>query len=73
MTKYMNLSGNSNVEAYEIGEDHITVKFFGTWRTYTYSYYSAGRENVEKAKGLAKQGQGLNSFIMREMKYDYEN
>lgn len=73
MIRYGNLNGDSNVEAYEIGTDYITVKFFGTWETYTYSYYSAGRDKVEKAKRLAKQGYGLNSFIMREMKYDYEN
>lgn len=73
MIRYGNLNGDSNVEAYEIGANYITVKFFGTWKTYTYSYCSAGRENVEEAKRLARQGYGLNSFIMREMKYDYEN
>lgn len=46
MIRYGNLNGDSNVEAYEIGTDYITIKFFGTWKTYTYSYYSADRDKV---------------------------
>lgn len=72
MNRYANLGGNSNVEAYEIGASFIRVKFYGTNKIYAYSYNSAGMENVEKAKLLAINGQGLNSFIMRSMKYLYE-
>ena len=39
---------------------------------YTYSYKSAGVENVEQMKKLARQGYGLNSFINKNVKYDYE-
>ncbi len=72
MNHYANLGGNSNVETYEIGATFIRVKFYGTNKLYTYSYNSAGMQNVEKAKDLAIRGQGLNSFIMRNMKYLYE-
>ena len=72
MYQYANLGGNSNVEAYETGGTFIRVKFYGTSKIYTYSYNSAGMENVEKAKRLAFSGQGLNSYIMRFMKYLYE-
>ena len=72
MTRYANLNGNSNVEAYEIGSDYIAVKFYRTAKIYRYTYASAGRSNVEQAKKLAKSGSGLNSFIMNYMRYSYE-
>lgn len=71
MTRYINRNGNSNIEAYEIGYDYIDVKFFGIYKIYRYSYNSAGKDNVEEAKLLARQGYGLNSFIMRRMRTLY--
>lgn len=50
MVRYLNIGGNSNVEAYEIGVTYIRVKFFKTAKIYTYSYESAGIENVEYMK-----------------------
>ena len=72
MIEYKNINHDSNVEAYSIGLDYIDVKFFGTAKVYRYSYRSAGREHVEKMKTLAKQGDGLNSYIMRNVKFNYE-
>lgn len=72
MQHYSNLGGNSNVISYEIGDAYIDVLFKGTPRIYTYSYESAGIENVEYMKVLARQGYGLNSFINRHVKYNYE-
>ncbi len=71
MVRYKNLGGNSNVHFYEIGSDYVMVQF-STGRPYKYSYRSAGRDKVEIMKKLAVQGQGLNSYIMRYAKYDYE-
>lgn len=71
MERYKNLGGNSNVYSYGIASDYIVVQF-RTGRPYTYSYRSAGREKVETMKKLAVQGRGLNSYIMRYAKYDYE-
>jgi hypothetical protein len=62
--RYGNLSGNSGVVAYEIGDDHIKVGFRGG-RVYTYTYQSAGRGDVEQMKSLARAGQGLSTFISR--------
>lgn len=71
MQHYLDIDGDSNVEAYDIGPDYIGVKFFGTTKIYQYSYQSAGRENVETMKRLAKNGDGLNSFINKNVKYLY--
>ncbi len=62
MERYKNLGGNSGVAAFEIGPDFIRVKFHdGT--VYLYTYASAGSRNIERMKRLARNGQGLNSFI----------
>lgn len=71
MTIYKNINGDSNVLAYEIGNDYIDVQFKGTAKTYKYSYQSTGKANVETMKKLAKNGDGLNSFINRNVKYLY--
>lgn len=77
MIDYKNLSGQSNVAQFEIGEDHIDVRFKTASKdgstTYRYSYGSAGQDNVEKMKSLAMQGSGLNSFINTNVKKLYEN
>ena len=72
MQRYKDLNHDSNVEAYTIGPDYIDVKFKGTAKVYRYSYQSAGREHVENMKVLAERGDGLNSYIMRNVKYNYE-
>lgn len=72
MQRYLNLGGNSNIEGYEIGDNYISVKFHGTSKIYTYSYASAGEEHVENMKMLARQGSGLNSYIMRNVRNNYE-
>lgn len=69
---YKNLGGNSNIQWFIIGDDYIDVKF-GTGNPYRYSYRSAGREKVETMKELARKGEGLNSYINRYARKDYEN
>lgn len=71
MQSYSNLGGNSGVRAFEIGADYIAVQF-QTGRIYKYSYVSAGKAKVEDMKRLALQGSGLNSYIMRYARMDYE-
>jgi hypothetical protein len=70
MTKYLDIDNDSGVEAYEISSDKISVKFKGS-SVYVYSYQSAGIENIEHMKKLAKSGEGLNSFINLNVKYKY--
>jgi hypothetical protein len=62
LMRYGNRAGNSGVVAYEARRDCIRVKFVdGT--IYTYTYRSAGRENIERMKVLARSGKGLSGFI----------
>jgi hypothetical protein len=71
MDLYSNMSGDSGVYAYDSGSDFITV-FFTSGKQYTYTYKSAGTSNVEQMKNLARAGSGLNSFINKNCKNDYE-
>src|SRR5262245_25318343 len=69
---YANVGGTSSVRAYAVADDRITVRFSdGT--VYVYSYSSAGKANVERAKRLAYAGIGLNSWIVRGMRKSYES
>jgi hypothetical protein len=70
MQQYQNLGGNSGVSAYEIGPDFIRVRF-STGAVYVYTYASAGSNNVEYMKQLARNGQGLNSFIQTNVRNSY--
>lgn len=72
MEIYKDIDNDSNVTHYEIGETYIRVKFNGTAKIYSYSYRKAGQFHVEKMKVLAKSGDGLNSYIMRNVKYLYD-
>ncbi len=72
METYANRSGQSGVRFYEIGESHIDVTF-SDGKSYRYTYRSASSTNVEEMKRLAKAGLGLNSFITRRVKKNYES
>ena len=71
MMLYKNLGGNSGIRAYLTGTDRIDVQF-DSGKIYRYSYRSAGRDKVEQMKKLAVQGQGLNSYITKNVRKDYE-
>ena len=70
MEAYKNLGGDSGVAAYEISEESVTVQFT-TGAIYSYTYQSAGAANIEEMKTLAKHGEGLNSFIMKNVKNNF--
>jgi len=70
MIPYKNIDGDSGVSAYENGADYIKVKF-STGSIYTYTYKSAGSENIEHMKILAQSGEGLNAFINESVKKLY--
>ena len=71
MERYANRGDNSGVSGYNIGEDYIDV-MFSNGAVYRYSYRSAGVAKVEEMKRLAVAGQGLNSYIMRHARFNYE-
>lgn len=72
MERYLDLDGDSGIHAYEIGDTYIRVQFDRTFKIYTYSYRSEGAARVEDMKQLARNGDGLNSYIMRYTKKMYE-
>jgi hypothetical protein len=70
MERYANLGGNSGIVGYEIGDDFVRVQFSGG-SIYLYTYSSAGSNNIEQMKKLARNGQGLNAFINRNVRKAY--
>jgi hypothetical protein len=70
MQRYKNLSGDSGVIAYEILDEGIEVRF-RDGRTYLYTNGSAGRENIETMKQLARAGRGLSTFISTTVRHRY--
>ncbi len=71
MIQYGNFSGKSGILGYDIGDNYIIVTF-DSGSSYTYSYLSAGEENVNEMKELARSGQGLHSYINNYAKDSYE-
>lgn len=70
METYRDIDGDSGVAAYEVGADYIRVRF-DTGATYLYTYASAGAQHIERMKELAARGNGLNSYIMRNVRTRY--
>jgi hypothetical protein len=70
MTPYKNLGGSSNVKAYGITDDSITVEF-GDESLYLYTVQSCGKDNINQMQTLAKNGSGLNSYINKVVKKGY--
>lgn len=56
MQRYRNLSGDSGVTHYAIGEDFIEVEFTAKSTIYIYSNSVNGEHHVEKMKSLAISG-----------------
>jgi hypothetical protein len=67
MRRYLNLSGNSGVTHYGIGDDRVLVRFRGRAQPYPYTYASAGKEHVDRMKVLAVAGRGLGTYISRNV------
>lgn len=70
MERYLNLSGQSGVVAYEAGNDFILVSF-AEGPTYLYTYRSAGKRQIEDMKRLARAGRGLSGYISQHVKDRY--
>ncbi len=67
MIPYRDLSNDSGVEAFEIGAAHIDVQFRGG-SVYRYTVQSVGEANLNTMKALAEAGDGLNSFINKNVR-----
>lgn len=67
MTRYKNLSGNSNIIRYHIAKDAMTIRF-ADCSVYIYTNQSADPETIGKMKTLALKGKGLGTFISENLK-----
>ena len=63
MRPYLNLSGDSDITDYKIGEGYIDVKFKSSSTIYYYSNSKTGELHVDVMKILAVSGQGLCTYI----------
>jgi hypothetical protein len=70
MQWYKNTNGDSGISAYEYGPDFIRVQF-SDGAVYLYTNSSAGIQNIMTMKKLADQGNGLNSFINKNVRKSY--
>ena len=71
MPIYKNLGGDSGVSSYIYGENYIDVTF-STGAVYRYSYIRPGKDAVEHMKMLADRGEGLNEYIGRSIRNNFE-
>ena len=70
MALYQNEGGDSGIRSYQILPTCIIITF-STNVSYEYTYQSVGSNNIETMKSLAIQGEGLNSFINKNVKFKY--
>ncbi|MBV9215009.1 MAG: hypothetical protein JO053_02445 [Acidobacteria bacterium] len=71
MTPYIDISGRSGVDSFEIRDRAIFVRFKRNPKIYVYDYEVPGREYVEEMKRLAKRGRDLATYISRVIKGRY--
>ncbi|CAB3779575.1 hypothetical protein [Paraburkholderia fynbosensis] len=62
MERYRNVSGDSGVDAYEVGDDFIKVRF-RPGVVYWYTTASVGARHLGVLKRLARRGRGLGTYI----------
>ena len=72
MQNYADTNNDSGISSYEINPTSIKVWFNRNAFSYTYSYSSASEYHVEHMKALAIAGNGLNHYIDKHVKKDYE-
>ncbi|SLJ84915.1 hypothetical protein [Psychrobacter sp. DAB_AL43B] len=67
---YGNYSNKSGIEAYEVNDESITIHFKGGG-IYLYNYFATGITHIIEMKRLAVTGNGLNSYISKNVKDNY--
>ncbi len=74
MPRYRDTDQDSGVVAYEYGDDWIEVEFrSGTERFYRYEASRAGNHHIQEMKRLAEAGDGLNSYINKNVRNGYSS
>jgi hypothetical protein len=64
--RYRNQGGNSGVVAYALLPDAIAVQF-ADGRVYLYNHDCPGRRHVSRMRAIAREGQGLSTYISRHV------
>lgn len=72
MEHYLNKSGNSPITKFRIEEQKVTV-WYNDDTSYSYSYSRAGQSIVDRIKELAREGEGLATFISQQAKFLYDH
>jgi len=62
MKRYPNFSGESGVDAYELGPNFIKIRF-RAGVVYRYTKASVGARHMSALKRLARRGWGLATYI----------
>ena len=70
MKPYANLNGDSGVTSYEISEGQIIVQFKGG-KKYLYTFESTGVSEIAEMQKLAREGQGLATYISQNVKKNF--
>lgn len=71
MKKYHGHNRDSGIDAYEIGDDSIILRFKnGT--EYLYTYLKPGKAHVDEMKKRAASGDGLNTYLNQHVREKFE-
>lgn len=71
-TKYQNKSKKSSIDTYKIGKDGDSIAItFNSGSTYVYDYNKPGKEQVDKMKELAAAGEGLGSYVKKNVNKNF--
>ena len=68
--RYKNLSGNSGVTHFEVGDDFVRV-WFEDDEGYEYTHAKPGKRDVDEMKRLATVGLGLATYISQHVKKNF--
>ncbi len=70
MKIYQDINNDSGIRGYDINDDSITV-YFKSGGIYLYNYSVTGIHHVNHMINLAQKGNGLNSYINRNVRNRY--
>ncbi len=70
MERYQNTSGQSGIEAFELGVGWIKIRFADGW-LYTFTEDKVGRAPLIALQQFAVDGQGLNTYINQYVRDQY--
>lgn len=70
MQRYKNLKGDSGVTHYELRPGSIALRF-RNGDTYLYDRRRPGQHHVTRMQTLARNGQGLSTYVSRYVRDNY--